>query len=298
MKPGLFVGCLGLAMASAALSARAWPQADSPLQLQARALGEGPPVALLGGGLLGADGWGDVPSVLAKSRRVINFQSLAVQYGLENRALPDGYSIQTEVDAFRRSLDSRQVADTDLIGMSHGGVIAIVFALANPHRVRTLTLIEPPAFWVLPNHGYDDEGARAMQELVSSLRGGSIDEQHVERFRCLLGDCAGGRSPRQLPQWPTWVKYRHSMRGLYTVGDYTDDPARLRGLTMPALVVSGAQTVAFHRAMNEALLRMLPRAEPLELAAGHNSPATAPEHFVAEWLKFQQRATSARRLQR
>lgn len=52
--------------------------------------------------------------------------------------------------------------------MSHGGVIAIVFALAHPDRVRTITLIEPPAFWMLPNHGYDDTGAREMQELLSS----------------------------------------------------------------------------------------------------------------------------------
>jgi pimeloyl-ACP methyl ester carboxylesterase len=181
--------------------------------------------------------------------------------------------------------------------MSHGGVIAIVYGLDDPRRVRTLTLIEPPAFWMLPNHGRDDEGAREMQELVSSLRGGPVGEEHVERFRCLLGDCAGGRSVRQLPQWPQWVKYRNSLRGLYSVGDYNDDPARLRGLTMPALIVSGAQTVAFHRSMNEALLRTLPHAEALELGAGHNSPAADPDHFVAEWQKFQERAnlTPARR---
>ena len=129
-----------------------------------------------------------------------------------------------------------------------------------------------------------------MQALVSSLRGGPVREEHVERFRCLLGDCDGGRSPRQLPQWPQWVKYRNSLRGLYTVGDYNDDPARLRGLTMPALIVTGAQTVSFHRAMNETLLRTLPHAEALELGAGHNSPAADPDHFVASWLQFARRA--------
>ena len=285
---------LGLAMVATVVvaSARVSPQQDVPLQLQARLLGDGAPVVLLGGGLLGADGWGGVPRVLAKTRRVVNLQSLAVQYGLENRPLPSGYSIHTEVDALRRTLDSMDVRNADLIGMSHGGVIAIVFALAKPARVRTLTLIEPPAFWMLPNHGNDDTGAREMQELLAALRGREVSEEHVERFRCLLGDCTGGRSPRQLPQWPQWVKYRHSLRGLYTVGDYNDDPARLRALTMPALVVTGAQTVSFHRAMNEALLRTLPRASALELGAGHNSPAADPDHFVSEWQKFEQRATA------
>jgi len=286
---------IGLVMAAVVVaSARSSSQADGPLQLQTRVLGQGTAVVLLGGGLLGADGWGQVPQVLARTRRVFNLQSLAVQYGLEDRALPSGYSIRTEVDALRRTLESKGLADVDIIGMSHGGVIAIVYGLDDPRRVRTLTLIEPPAFWMLRNHGRDDKGAREMQELVSSLRGGSVGEEHVERFRCLLGDCAGGRSARQLPQWPQWVKYRNSLRGLYAVGDYNDDPARLRRLTMPALIVTGAQTVAFHRAMNEALLRTLPHAEALELGAGHNSPAADPGHFVAEWQKFQERANLAR----
>jgi pimeloyl-ACP methyl ester carboxylesterase len=275
------------------VSARGSSQPDTALRLQTRVLGEGLPVVLLGGGLLGADGWGTVPQVLARTRRVLNLQSLAVQYGLEERPLPIDYAIQTEVDALRRTLSEMRVEAADVIGMSHGAVIAIVFALEHPQRVRTLTLIEPPAFWLLPNHGHDTEGAREMQALVSSLRDRPIEQGHVERFRCLLGDCAGGRSPREAPQWPQWVKYRNSLRGLYTVGDYTDDPERLRGLTMPALIVTGAQTVRFHRMMNEALLRILPRAEALELGAGHNSPAAAPDHFVAEWQQFERRANTA-----
>ena len=90
------------------------------------------------------------------------------------------------------------------------------------------------------------------------------------------------------------MKYRNSLRGLYTIGDYKDDPARLRTVSIPALVVHGANTVAFHRAINAALLRLLPRAEVLELSGGHNSPASAPEDFVAEWQRFQQRAKAAK----
>ena len=46
-------------------------------------------------------------------------------------------------------------------------------------------------------------------------------------------------------------------------------------------------------AMNQALLRTLPRAEALELGSGHNSPAAAPDRFVAEWHEFQKRAKAA-----
>jgi len=187
-------------------------------------------------------------------------------------------------------LDSMNVEAADIIGMSHGGVTGLLFALENPRRVRTLTLIEPPAFWVLPNHGYDDAGAREMQEFLGSLRDATITEADVERFRCLLGDCVNGRSPRQAPQWVQWVTYRNSLRGLYTIGDYKDDSARLRSLTIPTLVVNGAATVGFHRMINVALIRLLPHAEPLELAGGHNAPAADPEYFVAQWQGFLNRA--------
>ena len=286
--------CNGLALIlAAAAGAQPAPTTTPRLHLEATVLGTGSPVVLIGGGLLGADGWGGVPPLLAKTHRVINAQSLAVEYGLANRPLPAGYSLHTEAAALRAALDSMHVGAADIIGMSHGGVTALLFALENPRRVRTLTLIEPPAFWLLPNHGQDDPGAREMQEFLGSLRGARITEAHVERFRCLLGDCAEGRSPRQAPQWNQWVEHRNSLRGLYTIGDYQDDPARLRGLTFPTLVVNGAGTVAFHRAINAQLIRLLPRAEALELGGGHNSPVSAPDDFVAEWQKFQQRTNNA-----
>ena len=282
--------CVAVVMAAVLTSA---PQeATAPPHLQTMVTGQGETVVLLGGGLLGADGWGGVPTLLAHSRRVINAQSLAVQYGLEDRALPFGYSLHTEVEALGVTLDRMQVRRADIIGMSHGGVTALLFALRNPDRVRTLALVEPPVFWVLPNHGYDDANARAIQEFLASLRNASISEEHVERFRCLLGDCADGRSPRQLPQWAMWVKYRNALRALHTVADYEDDPARLRRVTAPTLVVTGANTVAFHRAINTTLLQTLPHAEALELRGGHNSPVGNPDHFVAEWQKFQKRAAA------
>jgi pimeloyl-ACP methyl ester carboxylesterase len=93
-----------------------------------------------------------------------------------------------------------------------------------------------------------------------------------------------------VPKHPTVsVTYRNSLRGLHTIGDYQDDSAGLRRLTIPTLVVNGAATVAFHRAINAALIRFLPHAEALELVGGHNSPAAVPEFFVAQWQRFQKR---------
>ena len=47
------------------------------------------------------------------------------------------------MDALGRTLEAMRAGEVDVIGMSHGGVVALVFALQNPQRVRTLTLIHP-----------------------------------------------------------------------------------------------------------------------------------------------------------
>ena len=134
------------AVCRAAVARRDDPAAaQSPsiaIRAETRVFGSGSPVVLLGSGLLGADGWGGVPSVLAKT------------------------------------------------------------------------------------------GARDMQKFVASLYGTIIRDAHVDQFRCLLGDCAEGRSPRKAPQWAQWVKYRNSLRALHTIGDYDDDPAQLRSLSV------------------------------------------------------------------
>jgi pimeloyl-ACP methyl ester carboxylesterase len=265
------------------------PVVAAQTPLQRTETGAGFPVVLLGGGLLGADGWGGVPERLAKRHRVINAQSLVVQYGLENRDLPPDYTLTSEVEALKVALDASRVDSADFIGMSQGGVIAMVFALTYPQRVRTLAVVEPPAFWVLPNHGRNTPGAREMQEFITSLKNATITEAHVERFRCLLGDCTGGRSPRSAPAWNIWVTHRNALRGLHTSSNYDDDPQRLRNLSMPVLVVTGAETVAFHREMNQILLRLLPRATPLEMTGGHNSPTSDPDYFVAQWETFSRR---------
>src|SRR5688572_25424056 len=94
---------LGIVTTAFAVAAGLSVAAQSPStpSAQTRVLGSGSPVVLLGGGLLGADGWGGVPEVLARTHRVVSVQSLAVQYGLEDRALPKNYSLQMEVAALR-----------------------------------------------------------------------------------------------------------------------------------------------------------------------------------------------------
>jgi pimeloyl-ACP methyl ester carboxylesterase len=56
---------------------------------------------------------------------------------------------------------------------------------------------------------------------------------------------------------------------------------------MPILIVTGANTIAIHRLVNEELARLLPHAQRAEIPdTGHGSPRENPEAFNGAVLQF------------
>ena len=72
-----------------------------------------------------------------------------------------------------------------LVGHSYGGVVAIYIAAQHPDLVRSLTLIEPPAFWLAPH----DKATVAMSEANRALTNDppSDPRETLERFFALVG---------------------------------------------------------------------------------------------------------------
>ena len=130
------------------------------------ATGSGPVVVLVGGGLTGALSWAPHAEKLAPRREVARAQPLGVQFALDARPLPSGYGVRTESTALLRALDARGWREpVDLVGWSYGGLIALDLALEHPERVRSLTLVEPSSFWVLPDHGRAHPEIRELEAL-------------------------------------------------------------------------------------------------------------------------------------
>jgi pimeloyl-ACP methyl ester carboxylesterase len=142
---------------------------DSP-KMQAQVAGKGTALVLLGGGSTGAGAWEPHAARLVWNRTVIRLQNLNLQYGIENRPLPPHYSVKTESQAMKASLDDLHLTQPlDLVGWSYGGLIALDFAFDNPDRVRTLSLIEPPAFWAQGRQEENDADIRHMKKLLETL---------------------------------------------------------------------------------------------------------------------------------
>jgi pimeloyl-ACP methyl ester carboxylesterase len=264
---------------------------DSTPKMPLDVKGAGAPLVLVGGGLTGWRSWEPHQARLAGSRRVARAQPLAVQLGLDGVALPPGYSVAMESRALAAAIDTAfSPGAIDLAAWSYGAEIALDYALDHRERVRTLTLIEPPAFWVLDATGAgDDESARASREMRALYKTmtGDVSEEQLAVFVRQAGLCPPDKSPSELPQWATWVEHRRSLRTGDAAWSHSDAAERLRAFDRPVLLVKGTGSAHFLHRILDGLARSLPRARAIELPGGHAPNLVAFDAFLEAMAAFQ-----------
>src|SRR5688500_14169557 len=103
--------------------------------------GTGPPLLLLHGHEQSASGWRWVIPALARTHRVL---ALSLPGHGDTAPGVGGYAPGADLTAFVAGfLDTVGVgAPLDVVGHSAGGVLALRLALAEPQRIRTLTLVD------------------------------------------------------------------------------------------------------------------------------------------------------------
>lgn len=236
--------------------------------------GSGRTVVMLGGGVYGAAMFAPHARALSGDFDVIRVQTLNVQSAASGAPMPSDYSVPAEAKALHDTLTSIGVTGpVDLVGSSFGAVVALHFAATYPERARTVTLFEPPAFWILPEEEYErDPVLREMRELTSAMTPSTTpSDEQLFRFRCLLGACPPGIPHDGDPSRAGWDAGRLAMRGLAAVPTHREERSRLAGLGSPVLLITGSDTVPFHRRINELLARALPRVETAEIPGGHSA---------------------------
>lgn len=279
---------VALAASSPSTSTGGDPAQSAPA-LPAFEEGTGRPLIMLGGGTFGAVAFAPHAQALAKDFRVVRLQTLNLARGQKGETLPTGYSVKLESGSMARALDQLDIKGAvDIVGWSLGGVVALDFALDHPDRVRTLALAEPPAFWAVPPAELRATAdMRGMFELTSELvpEKEPTDDQYT-RFLCALGRCGAAPPAAGQPDLQDWVTRRSALRGLSAVPNHTDRLVRLKGFRRPVLIMTGADTVAFHRRINDILAANFPMAERVELPGGHSAPVASRDDFVATLRAF------------
>ena len=107
--------------------------------------GTGDPVMFLHGSGPGASGWsnfkGNYPYFAEHGLRTLVPDSLG--FGYSDKPEDEKYTMEFHVAAYKGFLDELGIDKLSLVGNSHGGAIAISFALQYPERIEKLVLMAP-----------------------------------------------------------------------------------------------------------------------------------------------------------
>jgi pimeloyl-ACP methyl ester carboxylesterase len=244
--------------------------------------GEGdPPIVLFPGGLTGWDSWLPLVPALAADRRVVRVQPIVNAEGVAGRVGDGTYDAGVERESLKCTLDAMGIEDMHLVGWSNGGRMALDFALANPDRVRTLTAIEPAAWWLVADV---DEGARRFDKFIRGCAGREIiGEDVIQEFLLSVGFGGSEVDFTALPQWDFWFSCRQTL-SWYDERTALSAEAGIEGferLDVPVLLVRGRSTAPWLRDVVDVLARGFPRAGVVELDGGHACVLESPDEFVA-----------------
>jgi pimeloyl-ACP methyl ester carboxylesterase len=200
---------------------------------------------------------------------VVRVQLLAVDYGLRGVPLPGVYSLETESQALSRTLETAGIKQADFAGWSYGAETLLDFALDHPEVVRTLTIIEPPAFWVLRGQGRLSPAAVEFQETMRSFGPQEISEDQLARFVHFAGFVPPNVLPQSTPQWPTWVQHRQSLRNGDAAFRHQDSIERVRRFRSPVLLFTGVGSPDYFADIVNTLGQEFPNARVHVLPGAH-----------------------------
>lgn len=266
-------------------------QNSKVMTMQCEVKGQGRPLVLVPGGLTGWASWEPFVKTFSEKRTVIRVQLLGVQFGLENIPLPKDYSVKTESTALNATLDSLGFnMPVDVVAWSFGAFTSLDYALDHPNRIRTLTLIEPPAMWVLRATGKWNNEAQKAADFFQTQKG-DITAEMLEEFLHHAGFVQPGQSARDLPQWNYWVPFRRSLRINPSVVSFRDEVKRLNNFQPSVLLVKGTGSTPWLHLIIDELSENIPHSHVVEFAGGHAPHIVSKDKFLIELEKFQNDTT-------
>jgi pimeloyl-ACP methyl ester carboxylesterase len=170
---------------------------------------------------------------------------------------------------------------THLVGHSYGGVISLLTAARVPERLRSLTVVEPPAFGLARGVPVVDEFNANFERL--NAQGLTDPAEFLSRFLKNVGSATppGNFSPALLQGARTLMVERSPAEAEIPLDDLAAAP-------FPKLVVSGAHNAAFD-AVCDVLEQRLGAERAVLPGAGHSVPRVG-EPFNALLTAFVERA--------
>lgn len=243
--------------------------------------GSGDPVVLVPGGLTGWLSWIPHAERLSTGWKTIRVQPIHNELGSAGRVGDPGYTPEIERESLRMTLDALGVEAAHLAGWSAGGKALIEFVLAYPQRIRTLTLVEPGAYWVLEQLGETDPGVQRINSFLHSLFGREVTKDDLATLLELAGLVSSKEEARSHPIWDSWVQHRMTLSWYSEDFDRTDRSiADLGEIRCPVLLVKGSSTTEVEKRVVDVVSQQLPTVTVIELPGDHASHIQSIDLFL------------------
>jgi pimeloyl-ACP methyl ester carboxylesterase len=259
--------------------------------------GSGEPIVFVHGAPHDLRAWERVKEAVAKKYRFIAYTQR--YFGTE--PWPDtgnNFSIATHADDLAKFITSLNAGPVDLVGWSHGGLVAMTAAVSDPSLIRRLILYEASVISVLPAESPEGQiaredraktfgpgidaakagdftkAARLLQEAVFQLRPGEFDSLPEDLQTVLLDNARVVPLLFAAPPPPTITCNM------------------LKDFTRPTLVMQGENTLPFWALISEAITKCVPGAQQVILKnVNHDAPIRDPTAFIAAVFDFLSRVT-------
>jgi proline iminopeptidase len=217
------------------------------IELFVRRVGTGPPAVVLHGGP-GAHHDYMLPGfdALAEGRELLYYDQRGGGRSPVARDVPVGWTEQVaDLEALRTQWGFERLT---LAGYSWGGLLALLYALAHPGRVRRLALVSPAPTWRAARERFEATFARrnldpAFQEARRQLRESGLRERDPAAYQQRIFELSVAPyfydPARASALTPFRITGRTQQEVWASLGDYDLRPrlAELRGV--PSLVIHG-----------------------------------------------------------
>lgn len=255
-----------------------------PRVLTHESVGDGNPIVLLPGGLTGWVSWIPHVEYLSGHHRVVRVQPIHNELGSAGVAGDNSYDAGVERESLKLTLDELGIKLADFAGWSRGGGALIDYAIAYPDAVRSLTLVEPAADWVLEELGEAETiSTPEERDFFAGLVGRVITEEDLTRVLVFAGLAPSADEARNHPLWNTWLAHRAALSWPYqAISPQQRSLANLESISCPVLLVKGTAGAPRDRRVVDFLAATLPDARAIELDGGHASHIESIDRFIQE----------------
>lgn len=235
--------------------------------------GTGPPIVFVHGPIIPHTVWSPQLSALADDHTAVAYDWRG--HGQTGGSDADTYTVRLLAEDLAALVDALALEQPVVCGLSMGGFIAQAYAAADPDRVAGLVLVDPFTPGIL------DVRERLLRRvLLPSLvqLGRIVGFPRVER----LGLRLAARIPHAKVQrleldWPP-METDEFAKILHALAHADQEPVDLSALTVPTLIVQGADDADIVHRQTRRLADTLPEARVEVIAdAGHGCHLVHPE---------------------